>query len=97
MLTESTLVAAIAGASSIIATSLAAILANSARKHSRAARVQVENGHKTNLRDDIDGIRAELRGIRRDVGRNSDRIGAHDHQIERLWARVHPNLRRRKT
>lgn len=90
MLTESTIVATITSVGNVIGIVLAAVLANSARRHARAARTQVENGHSTNLRDDIDGIRADLRGFRLDVGRNSDRLGEHDKQIERLWARSHP-------
>lgn len=36
----------------------AAVLANRGRQHAKAARVQVENDHSTNLRDDQDSIKA---------------------------------------
>lgn len=46
----SIIVACIMGIPGIVA----AILANIGRQHAKAARVQVENDHSTNLRDDLD-------------------------------------------
>ena len=50
------------------------------RKHTTAqaktleiVRDQVQNSHGTNLRNDIDVVLSELRGLRKDVGRLDDR------------------------
>lgn len=37
------------------------------KDHAAAARDQVQNSHKTNLRDDIDVVITELRGLRSEV------------------------------
>lgn len=39
-----------------------------------AIRHQVQNSHGTNLRDDIDTVLSEIRGVRKDVGRLDDRL-----------------------
>lgn len=52
------LVACITGIPGIVA----AVLANRGRQHARAARIQVENDHTTNLRDDQDEKHAETAG-----------------------------------
>lgn len=88
------LVAVIAGIPGLAA----AVLANRGRQHARAARVQVENDHSTNFRDDQDqqseklslGLRlllsakSDIRGIRRDVGRNTDRLDRHEALLHEL-------------
>ena len=82
------LVAAITGIPGIAA----AILANRGRQHAKAARVQVENDHDTNFRDDQDkqsdqlslglrlllGAKSDIRGLRRDIGRIYDRLDEHE-------------------
>lgn len=67
-------------------------IANRGRQHSKAARVQVENSHTSNLREESDdrhieimaaisdvkqdqaGMKSDIRGIRRDLGRHSDQL-----------------------
>lgn len=76
------------------------VMANRTRQHARAARVQVENSHTTNLREEqdvrhiesmsaiaemrrhvdsrFDAQGADIRGLRKDVGRLADS----DHELE---------------
>lgn len=86
------LVATIAGIPGIIA----AVLANRGRQHARAARVQVENDHTTNFRDDQDkqsdqlslglrlllGAKSDIRGMRRDIGRIYSRLDHHENLLD---------------
>lgn len=53
-MTEAGLVAIMVAAITGIPGIAAAVLANRGRQHARATRVQVENDHSTNLRDDLD-------------------------------------------
>ncbi len=80
------------------------------RRHARAARAQVENSHATNLRDEsderyretirrLDGIAADVRGLRRDIGRHADHLIDHEKRIddiERTQPHPSPPLPRRK-
>lgn len=79
----------------------AAVLANRGRQHARAARVQVENDHTTNLRDDQDkqseqlslGLRlllsakSDIRGLRRDIGRIYNRLDHHEDLLDSIQGR----------
>lgn len=55
-------------------------------------RHQVQNSHKTNLRDDLDekfdNVLGELRGVRKDVGRVDDRVGRIDDRQTRTERRL---------
>ena len=62
-------------------------------------RHQVRNSHTENLRDDLDGkhdalirafegLSADIRGVRRDIGRNTDRIERIDQKVDKVIGRV---------
>jgi hypothetical protein len=81
------------------------------RRHARAARTQVENSHATNFRDEsderhretirrLDDIAADVRGLRRDIGRHADQLATHERRIDELeLIRSHfatPSVRRQR-
>ncbi|MDR2294674.1 MAG: hypothetical protein LBE05_05670 [Microbacterium sp.] len=55
-------------------------------------RHQVQNSHKTNLRDDLDDkfdrVLTELGGVRKDIGRVDDRVGRLDDRQSRTERRL---------
>ena len=51
-------------------------------------RHQVENDHGTNLREDIDDLRDDLRGVKKDIGRADERDLTMTQQINMVDAKV---------
>lgn len=102
---DSTIVVATIGA---IAAVISTFLANRGRQHAKAARTQVENNHSTNLREEgderhaqntttLEAIQSDIRGIRRDVGRLTDRSHKHEDRIDEIDERTRPPLKQRKS
>lgn len=82
------------------------VILNRTRQHARAARVQVENSHSTNFREEqdeyhhaqlaavaslrthfdtqINGVRSDFRGMRKDIGRLADADKDHDERLRDL-------------
>ena len=91
-------VAVVAAVAAITSTAIA----NRGRQHAKAARVQVENNHSTNMREEgderheenkkllndvldrISGVKSDIRGLRRDVGRLYDADRTHEERIHEL-------------
>lgn len=84
-------IALIAAGASIVA----AGIANRGRQHSKAARVQVENSHTTNLRDEQDGrhgeilaaleeVKSDVSGMKSDVRGIRRDIGRHSDELRDL-------------
>lgn len=72
-----------------------ALISNRTRQHAKATRAQVENDHTTNLREEADqrhhellaelrGVKADVRGLRRDIGRHTDSLTHHEKRLDDL-------------
>lgn len=94
---------AIIGAAGLVAV---AIIANRTRQHAKAARDQVENDHATNLRVEgderyhetirrLEGIAADIRGLRKDLGRHDDHLARHEERLDQLERTQPPPKKRR--
>jgi hypothetical protein len=71
------IVAVIGSVGAVLAASAAVVLPVWMRSHTRLLRGikdQVANGHQTNLRDDLDSLRYEVRGGFASVNQRIDRI-----------------------
>lgn len=53
-----------------------------------AIRHQVQNSHPTNLRDDLDTVLAEIRGVRRDIGRVDSRLTYTQQRLDKVFDHV---------
>lgn len=54
-----------------------------------AIRHQVQNSHPTNLREDLDTVLAEIRGVRRDIGRVDSRLTYTQQRLDKVFDHVH--------
>jgi|GEM_PF-4235091 ABC-type transport system involved in cytochrome bd biosynthesis fused ATPase/permease subunit len=88
---EEIMIAMIVGLLSLIGTCITAVFSYLASKRSKEASIQVTNGHSTNLRDDITGIRDDVKLFRaelQDERKNARIVHAkHDERIRRVEER----------
>jgi hypothetical protein len=64
-----------------------ALLANRGRQHAKATRVQVQNSHSTNLREDLDLMRGQLSRIEATTTAHEQRLARIEKHKRQGWFR----------